>query len=378
MLSTEEERYLRKIWTNTQHPAAYSGPLKLYQVVKREGKHKIGLQRIKQFLSDIDAYSLQKRVQRKFKRRHIITDLIDSIWDGDLQDVKNISKYNDGVQYILVLQDIFSRYLFTAPLKQKTAAEVIKALRVIFAKGRKPKILRTDKGSEFKNKWVKAFLKKEGVHSIYTENETKSSLAERSIQNLENILHRMFQHRQSYKFVDELANITKSINATPSRPLGSMAPVNVTEETQEEARYKAYVERRKRDKQDKKVSIKGKKKRKQYKFKVNDKVRISYLKHAFQREYDQKWTGEVFIITQRYRRQGVEVYKLKDYSDEPISGTFYAQELQRVNKKEDTVWKVDKILKERTRKGEKEVLVSWYQWPAKYNSWIKKSELIDV
>jgi hypothetical protein len=150
-----------------------------------------------------------------------------------------------------------------------------------------------------------------------------------------------------------------------------MAPVNVTKETQEEARYKAYVERTKRDKQAKLVSIKGKKRRK-HKFKVNNKVRISHLKHAFQSEYDQKWTGEIFIITHRYRRQGVEVYKLKDYSDEPISGTFYAQELQKVNKKEDTVWKVDKILKERTRKGDKEVLVSWYQWPAKYNSWIKK------
>jgi hypothetical protein len=74
----------------------------------------------------------------------------------------------------------------------------------------------------------------------------------------------------------------------------------------------------------------------------------------------------------------VEEYKLKDYSDDPISGTFYAQELQRVNKKEDTVWKVDKILKERMRKGDKEVLVFWYQWPSKYNSWIKKSELINV
>jgi hypothetical protein len=50
-------------------------------------------------------------------------------------------------------------------------------LRSVFGKGRKPKILRTDKGSEFKNKWVKAFLRKEGVHSIYTENETKSNFA---------------------------------------------------------------------------------------------------------------------------------------------------------------------------------------------------------
>lgn len=101
-LSNDEERYLNEIWTDTKQPATFSGPYKLYQIVKREGKYKIALQRIKQFLSDTDAYSLQKKVHRKFKRSHIITDLINTIWDGDLQDVRNISKY------ILVLQDIFS------------------------------------------------------------------------------------------------------------------------------------------------------------------------------------------------------------------------------------------------------------------------------
>lgn len=226
---------------------------------------------------------------------------------------------------------------------------------------------------------MKTFLKKEDVHSIYTENEIKSSLAERSIQKLENILHRMFLQRQSYKFADELANITQNINVTPSRPLGNMAPVHVTKETQEEARYNAYLERTKRDKHAKqKVSIKGKKRKKQYKFKLNDQVRISHLKHTFQHEYDQKWTGEIFIITHRFRSQGIDVYSLKDFADEPFSGTFSAQELQKVNKKEDKVWKVDKILKQQKRKGEKELLVSWYQWPSKYNSWIKKSELVNV
>lgn len=197
-------------------------------------------------MSDTDANSLQKRVQRKFKRRHIITDSINTIWDGDLQDVRNISKYNDGIQYILVLKDIFSRFLFTAPLKQKTAAEVIKGLRSIFAKGRKPKVLRRDKGSKFQNKWVISFLKKKEVHSIYTENETKSNFAERSIQKLENRLHRMFVQNDSYKFVDELANITQSINATPSRPLGDMIPVAVTKDTEGEARFSAFLERTKR------------------------------------------------------------------------------------------------------------------------------------
>jgi hypothetical protein len=372
MLSKEKERYLEKIWTDVNHPAAFVGPHKMYQIIKKEGKHKIGLRFIKRFLSSTDAYSLQKRVQRNFKRRHIVVDTIDTLWDGDLQDVRNISKYNDGIQFILVLQDVFSRYLFTYPLKQKSANEVIKALKEIFSKGRRPRVLRTDKGSEFKNRWVKAFLKKENVHPIYTENETKSSFAERSIQNLENRMQRMFNQNQSYEFVEQLPAITKNINDTPSRPLGGMAPSEVTEKNVEETRYSAYLARLKKPKRSQ-----SSKKKRIYKFKVNDRVRITHTKHVFQREYGQKWTGEIFVVSQRYLSQGIPVYKLKDFAEEPITGTFYEQELQRVDKKEDEVWKVEKIIKTR-KKGVEEVLVSWHQWPSKFNSWIKKSELSEV
>lgn len=331
----------------------------------------------------MESYSLQKRLRRKFPRRHILTDSVDSIWDGDLQDVRNISKKNDGVQYILVLQDIFSRFLFTAPLKQKTATNMIDALKVMFAKGKKPKVLRTDKGIKFKNRWVSAFLKKESVHQIITENETKSNFEERSIQNLENRLHRMFAHKQSYKYLNELPFITESINNTPSRPLGGFAPVNVTENNEDEVRYSAYLQRTKNDKKTQgPMNVKSPStkysKEKSYKFKINDKVRITHLRQLFQREYDQKWTGEIFKVSSRFRSQGIPVYKLKDFADESISGAFYSQELQKVNKDDDSIWKIDKILKERKRKGVAEVLVSWHQWPAKFNSWIKKSDLQEV
>lgn len=109
-------------------------------------------------------------------------------------------------------------------------------------------MLRTDKGSEFKNRWVSAFLKKESVHQIFTENETKSNFTERSIQNLENRLHRMFAHKQSYKYLNELPFINESINNTPSRPLGGFAPVIVTEKNEDEVRYSAYLQRTKNDK----------------------------------------------------------------------------------------------------------------------------------
>jgi hypothetical protein len=52
--------------------------------------------------------------------------------------------------------------------------------------------------------------------------------AERSIQNLENRLHRIFCHNQSYKYLNKLPSITKSINNTPSQHLGGFVPADVT------------------------------------------------------------------------------------------------------------------------------------------------------
>ena len=147
MLTNAEVEYLNDIWTNPSHESPFAGPHKLYQTVKKDGTHHIGLRKIKQFLSDKRSYSLQKRVRRNFKRNRVIVQGIDFQWDSDLMQVGNISKYNKGVQYVLVIIDVFSRFLFTHPLKNKKAESVIEAIKYIFRKWkRKPKLFRFDKG----------------------------------------------------------------------------------------------------------------------------------------------------------------------------------------------------------------------------------------
>ena len=174
MLSSEEKDYLVNIWSDPKHSAAFSGPQKLYKFVKRDGKFKIGLSAINKFLSSVEAYTLQKRVQRNFKRSPILVEGTDVQWDADLMDVRNISKYNQNYQYILVIQDIFSRFIFTVALKNKTAYEIIRVLKSVLNQGRSPQLLKSDKGSEFKNRFLSTYLKEKGIHQIFTENETKS------------------------------------------------------------------------------------------------------------------------------------------------------------------------------------------------------------
>lgn len=75
------EEYLKKIWYDPAHPGSFAEPSKLYQVVKQEGKFNVGMSKIKKFLQNQDAYSLQKKVRRKgFKRRRVVVQGLDYQW----------------------------------------------------------------------------------------------------------------------------------------------------------------------------------------------------------------------------------------------------------------------------------------------------------
>jgi len=102
------------------------------------------------------------------------------------------------------------------------------------------------------------------------------------------------------------------------------------------------------------------------------------LKRAFQRDYQQKWMEELFVVDRRYLRGNVPVYKLKDFTDESVTGTFYEREMQKVNKDADAMCRIKKFIRKRKRGGKNEVLVKWMGWPSKFNSWVSESQLQNV
>lgn len=77
---------------------------------------------------------------------------IDDQWDADLMDMTKFKKENVGVQFVLLVIDIFSKYLWMRPLKDKKGPTTARAFEDIFREGRQPTKLRTDKGQEFRSK----------------------------------------------------------------------------------------------------------------------------------------------------------------------------------------------------------------------------------
>ena len=103
---------------------------------------------------------------------------IDKIWAANLVDMQAFAKFNRGFKYLLAVIDIFSKYGWLIPLKDKTGETVASALKTIF-KERKPEKICVDKGKEFYNKNVKDL-----VELYSTENEEKSSVVERWIRTM--------------------------------------------------------------------------------------------------------------------------------------------------------------------------------------------------
>ena len=106
---------------------------------------------------------------------------------------------------------------------------------------------------------------------------------------------------------------------------------------------------------------------------MGDRVRISKAKRIFEKSCLPNFTEEMFTVYKRFLRQ-VPVYKLKDDAGEILDGTFYEAELQKVIK-EDDVYRVEKVLRKRTRKGVVEYFVKWKGYPDKFHSWVAESDI---
>ncbi|GFY27989.1 uncharacterized protein TNCV_4563421 [Trichonephila clavipes] len=98
---------------------------------------------VKHWLSQKDAYTLHKPVRHKFQRNRVFVSDIDRQFQADLVDMQSLAEFNKGYKYLLTCIDLFSKFAWAVPLKDKFGKSVKSGLEIIF-KERKPKVLQTD------------------------------------------------------------------------------------------------------------------------------------------------------------------------------------------------------------------------------------------
>ena len=73
------------------------------------------------------ARELHKPIIKKFKKRKVYSSFRDNIWGADLADMQLLSKFNKGYRFLLCVIDIFRKYAWVIPLKDKKCVSIVTA-----------------------------------------------------------------------------------------------------------------------------------------------------------------------------------------------------------------------------------------------------------
>ena len=261
------------------------------------------------------------------------------------------SKFNQGFRYLLLVIDIFSKYGWMIPLKNKEGKTVASALKTIF-KERKPEMMWVDKGKEFYNKDVK------GLIELYsTENEEKSSVVERWIRTMKEKMWKYFTDNNTNVYIDILPDLVKDYNNTKHSSI-KMTPVEASEKENELTVWRNLYPNRLDI-----LDINPK-------FSVGDKVRISKKKALFEKVYTTRWTEDILTIS-KIKRTSPITYKIADLNGEEIDGTFYETELQKTSQQ---LFRIEKVIE----KGKNKSLVKWKGYSYDFNSWVDNKDIVNL
>ena len=259
-----------------------------------------------------------------------------------------LSKYNKGIRFLSCVIDIFSKYAWVVPLKDKKGISIVKTVQSILKQSnRKPNKIWVDKGSEFYNAYFKKWLRDNDIVMYSTHNEGKSVVAERFNRTLKNKIYKYMTSISKSVYIDKLDDIVDEYNNKYHTTI-KMKPADVKDNT--------YINA------DKEINIKDPK------FKVDDHVRISKHKKIFAKGYMPNWSEEVFVI-KKVKNTAPWTYVINDLNGEEITGTFYEKELQKTNQEE---FRIEKVIRQ---KGDK-LYVKWEGYNNSFNSWIDKASLV--
>ena len=271
-----------------------------------------------------------------------------------------LSKWNKGFKYLLTVIDVFSKFAWVKPLKDKKGSSITAAFADIIKKyKRKPEYLWVDKGSEFYNKTFKEWLLQNDIELYSTFNEGKAVIIERFNKTLKSKMYKQFTIQNNtiwYNIVDKLVN---EYNVTKHSSI-QLTPVEASKKKNQGTVYfNLYGDIE---------ALKQKPK-----FKIGDEVRISkYKRKVFDKGYTPNWTEEVFTVDKIQYTNPI-TYKLKDLRGEDIQGSFYEPELLKAKQE---VFRIDKVIRRDHKK--KQALVSWRGYSDDFNSWIPMKDLKNI
>ena len=254
-LSKSEKAKLQRLYRDGK--AAY-GSMKNLQKASGLSKKKVAY-----FLHSKDSYTKYRHATRHFKRLPAFAKRINEIWCLDLAFMDKLSDTNNGVKYLLVCVDVFSRFVRVQPMKSKYSTDAVVAFKKMLRKKSMPAKVWVDQGTEFSGEFRKFCMDKK-IKIYSTRSETKAAVAERAIKSLKNIIY-CYMEENGDKYMRKMDSFVKTMNTRVNRSTGK-APKNVTNKDFLSNFYRNPINQYKRPR-----------------FKVVENVRISKKRYSIQK-----------------------------------------------------------------------------------------------
>ena len=165
--------------------------------------------------SSILADERHKPIIRKLNKRKVYSQFKDNIWGVDLADMQSLI-FNLIISFnLLCAIDLYSKYAFVIPLKNKKGISIVNAFnKIIKQSNRKPNKIWVDQGGEFYNNVFEKWLSDNGINMYSTYNEGKSVVAERFIRTLKNKLYKHMTATGKNVYYDVLDDVVNKYNNT--------------------------------------------------------------------------------------------------------------------------------------------------------------------
>lgn len=306
-----------------------------------------------------------KPKRKTFKRRKVKCIRRFETLQADLMIMDAFKDMNSGYSCILLVIDIFSKYIWVRKMKTKRADETAKAFKSILDEIPDKKAIKhvwVDMGSEFKGKF-KDLVHKEGINLYSTHTGMKAMIAERAIREFKNRLWKSFAlnaldktNKTMYRWIDIIQQVAKEYNNSPHSTLKGIAPAKVGEKEEKYLQKHVYS---------------FPKIRRFPKFKIGNTVRISRGdKNIFKKAYESAFSAELFTVSEIHHTNPI-TYSLKNYRGEQLKGKYYEAEMVLV--KHPDVWLIERVLQKRGNK----IKVKWFGLKGEdAEGWIDVSSLV--
>jgi transposase InsO family protein len=362
LLERDRANRIRRFYSTPGHPTAYSAPR---TVARHFG---ISEKRAKEILEHHDGYNLHREYKRPKQFNPYYVHSRRKQVQCDLIDISRLAAENDGTRFLLLLIDIFTKKVWLYPLPSKKATD----METVFKKWldslqTKPEIVKSDLGVEFKNRKIQSLLREHGIEWQPAHGTLKAAIAERANKTLQILIYKHLSTHETLRYIDQLDNLVRTYNRRPHRTLEGMTP-SAADLPRNEARVQQIFHHR--------YQQLGRN-RSIPKFAVGNIVRVKTDPHKIsqnRRAYAEQFTGEYFKIVRINRTMAVPMYYLRSINNnDMIEGAFYGEELQR---QRGNVWKIERVLARRTRRGVAEVKVKWKNFSDDHNSWIPERDIV--